>query len=86
MPDELRDFGFLIVGIRPNLLTSIDEFKAKAANYSRIVRATRPVEGGQPLRMPFDRSRAERAERMASGYIEVPKPIYDAIQALNRPT
>lgn len=86
MPDELHDFGFLIIGIRPNLLTSLDEFKAKVANYSRIIRATRPVEGGQPLRMPFDRSRAKRAERIASGYIDVPKLIYYAVQALDRAT
>lgn len=81
MPDELHDFGFLIIVIRPDLLTSLDELKAKVANYSRIIRATRPVEGGLPLRMPFDRSRAERAERIAFGYIDVPRPIYDAIQA-----
>jgi delta1-piperideine-2-carboxylate reductase len=82
MPGELRDFGFLILTMRPDLLTSLDDFKTKVANYSKMIRATRPVEGGERLRMPFDRSRAEREKRLARGFIDVPDLIHAAITAI----
>lgn len=82
MPDELRDFGFLIIAIRPDLLTSTNEFKAKVTEYSEVIRDTRPVEGGASLRMPFDRSRAEREKTVKSGFIDVPDPIHAAVAAV----
>jgi delta1-piperideine-2-carboxylate reductase len=82
LPGELRDFGFLILTVRPDLLTSLADFKAKVANYSDLIRATCPVEGGEKLRMPFDRSRAEREQRLAQGFIDVPDVIHAAIAAV----
>jgi hypothetical protein len=32
--------------------------------------------------MPFDRSRAERAERLSDGAIDVPDPIHAAVAAV----
>lgn len=79
LPGELRDFGFLIVAVQPGLLTPLDEFKKSVADYSDVIRSTRPIEQGKSLRMPFDRSRAERTARIASGFIEVPDAIHSAI-------
>jgi LDH2 family malate/lactate/ureidoglycolate dehydrogenase len=82
MPGELRDFGFVIVTVRPDLLTPLADYKAAVAEYADVIRSTRPVEGGAPLRMPFDRSRAERAERLSAGVIDVPDPIHAAVAAV----
>jgi delta1-piperideine-2-carboxylate reductase len=82
LPGDLRDFGFLIIAIRPDLLTSLDEFKIKVAQYAEVIQATRPIEGGERPRMPFDRSRNERAERVAKGFIDIPDPIHAAVAAI----
>jgi delta1-piperideine-2-carboxylate reductase len=82
IPGELQSFGMVIIAMRPDLLTSLDSFKKEVAGYAEAIRTTRPVEGGPPVRMPFDRSRIERAKRLADGHIEVPDQILDQIRKL----
>ncbi|SHJ21171.1 Malate/lactate/ureidoglycolate dehydrogenase, LDH2 family [Roseomonas rosea] len=81
-PEHLSDFGYLIIAFRPDLLSPLDEVKRKVSAYSALIRDTRPVEGGPPVRMPFDRSAALRAERLAQGEIQIPDTILDAVRAL----
>lgn len=76
-PQGMHDFGCLFVVMSPGLLMPAEAFKASVSEYARTVRSTRPVEGGPPVRMPFDRSAAERRKRLAIGTIDVP----DSIQA-----
>ncbi|MCI0755008.1 Ldh family oxidoreductase [Teichococcus vastitatis] len=82
MPDHLSGFGFLIIAFRPDLLGPVDIFKQKASDYADLVRATRPVPGGPPVRMPFDRSAALRAERLAEGAIEVSEVILERLRGM----
>ena len=63
IPPEMAGFGMVVIAIRPDLLTA-DDFQRTVASYAESVRGARPVEGGAPVRMPFDRSRAERARRL----------------------
>lgn len=81
-PPNLAEFGFLIVAIRPDLLTSADAFKSSAAEYADWVRMARPVESGAPVRMPFDRSRAARQKRLADDAVEVEDSIHAALIAI----
>jgi LDH2 family malate/lactate/ureidoglycolate dehydrogenase len=82
MPPEMAQFGFLIVTIDPGALTSADQWKADVAAYADAVRAARPTAGGDPVRMPFDRSREERRRRVAGDSIEVADPVYQALRAV----
>jgi LDH2 family malate/lactate/ureidoglycolate dehydrogenase len=82
IPGELRDFGYFIVAIRPDILTDTESFKSEISGYADTIRSTRPVEGGDPVRMPFDRSRADRARAVKSGVLEIPDTIYAGIQAI----
>jgi LDH2 family malate/lactate/ureidoglycolate dehydrogenase len=75
IPPEMAGFGFLIVAMRPDLMGPGDTFLANAAAYADAVRSARPIAGGAPTRMPFDRSREERARRLAEGAIEAPDAI-----------
>src|SRR5690606_38789537 len=61
LPDYLAGFGMVMICLRPNLLRDPDEFAAEVTKYSELIRSTRPLAGGSPVRMPFDRSRADRA-------------------------
>jgi delta1-piperideine-2-carboxylate reductase len=84
MPGQLQDFGFLVIAIRPDLLVDLDTFKRQIADYADIVRSTKPLDGGHAVRMPFDRSRAERARRLAEGFIDVPPAIIAALEDLQK--
>ena len=80
LPPDLAEFGFLIVAIDPGLLTSTERFKTDVADYAGSVRSSRPVAGGPPVRMPFDRSREERKRRLAADVIDVPDAIYASLR------
>jgi LDH2 family malate/lactate/ureidoglycolate dehydrogenase len=81
IPPELAQFGILIVTIDPEALTSAEQWKADVAAYAEAVRAARPVPGGPPVRMPFDRSREERRRRQAEDVLDVADTVYDALCA-----
>ena len=79
-PDFLRGCGFFLIVVNPALLGSAEEFQQRVADYADSVRATRPVKPGEPVRVPFDRSIAERAKRLAANAIEVPDLVYEALR------
>ncbi|SFJ40772.1 Malate/lactate/ureidoglycolate dehydrogenase, LDH2 family [Amycolatopsis sacchari] len=81
LPGELTDFGFLAIALRPDLLRSTEDFKRDVSQYAEAIRATRPA-GDAPVRMPFDRSAAARAEALARGGFDVPEEVLAAVRAL----
>jgi len=84
MPGELREFGFLAIAVRPDLLTSLDDYKAAVDGYADAIHATRPVDNDAPVRMPFERSIAGRAARIAADRLDVPDEVVSALRALCR--
>lgn len=81
-PPDLAEFGFLIVAMRPDLLMPDEDYRARVSEYAECVRQARPVAGGPPPRMPFDRSAALRRERQAAGVIDVPEAVLERLQAI----
>ena len=79
IPPDLAQFGFLILAIRPDLLTPPDEFTVGGGGVRQGHPEARPVEGGAPVRMPFDRSREERRRRRAEDVVDVPDLVYSAL-------
>ena len=75
-PPVLAGFGFLIVVMKPDLMMPEAEYREMVTQYAELVRNTRPVEGGSAVRMPFDRSAADRRARTAAGVIEVDERIH----------
>jgi len=65
IPPELAAFGYLIVAMRPDLMGPAEAFRENVSAFAKAVRSARPVTGGSAVRMPFDRSRAERQKRMS---------------------
>ena len=76
IPGELSGFGMIVIAIRPDLLTSADAFARNVSEYAKSVRSARPVEGNRPVRMPFDRSRAERHRRLEENAIDIPDSVH----------
>lgn len=82
MPQGLGEFGCLIVLMSPGLFMDADEFTRNVAGYAESVRSARPVEGGAAVRMPFDRSAAERRRRLAEDSIDIADAIHAKLAAL----
>lgn len=76
IPEGMFGYGCLFVMMRADLLMPAEEYKANVTYYAAEVRNTRPVEGGAPVRMPYDRSIAERARRLAEDRIEIADEVH----------
>ncbi len=79
-PPELAEFGFVIIAMKPDLMMPEADYRAKVTEYAEAVRAAKPVAGGEAVRMPFDRSAAERRRRSAEGTFEVPDFVHERLQ------
>jgi delta1-piperideine-2-carboxylate reductase len=79
IPPELAGFGYLIVAMRPDLMGPAETFCENVSAFANGVRSARPLADGSPVRMPFDRSRRERARRLAENAIEVPDVLVDQL-------
>jgi delta1-piperideine-2-carboxylate reductase len=72
IPPELAGFGYIIVAMRPDLMGPAETFRRNVSACAETVRSARPIAGGSPVRMPFDRSRRERQRRLSENAIEIP--------------
>jgi LDH2 family malate/lactate/ureidoglycolate dehydrogenase len=79
IPAELAGFGFFIVAMRPDLMGPAETFLKNVSAFANAVRSARPVTEGEPVRMPFDRSRRERERRLAENAIDVPDVLIAAL-------
>jgi delta1-piperideine-2-carboxylate reductase len=79
VPEGLEQFGFFILALRPDLLNDPEAFKAGVAQYASFVREARPVDAGCSVRMPFDRSREERRQRLRQNTIDIEQTLYTAL-------
>ena len=79
VPPDLEQFGYFIFAMQPDLLTDGDRFADGVTQYGALVREARPVAGGPPVRMPFDRSREERQRRLLADSIEIEDGLHRAL-------
>src|SRR5579871_2340683 len=82
IPPDLAAFGFLIVAIRPDLLGSAETFRDNVSAYAQAVRTARPLAGGDAVRMPFDRSRQDRARRLTEDRIDIPDVLFEQLRRI----
>jgi len=75
------DFAFLMVAIDPAMFLPLADFKERAEKFAEGIRATAPAEGFEAVRMPFDRSLAERARRRLEG-IPLSPPVRARLEAI----
>jgi delta1-piperideine-2-carboxylate reductase len=82
IPPELAGFGYTIVAMRPDLMGPAETFRENVSAFANAVRTARPVAGGPPVRMPFDRSRRERQRRQAENAIEIPDVLVSRLEGI----
>ncbi len=75
-PDGPRDCGFFLFVIDPRLMHSGGGFERKVSDHVGSIRSSRPLDAEKPLRVPFERSHAERRNRIAldHGHASGPDP------------
>ena len=81
-PAPQQDSGIFILALNPALFCPADDFMQRVSDYAQSVRDTRPLKGGAPVRVPFDRSIVERARRLAADAIEVPDSVVEALRRI----
>ena len=79
-PPPHKESTFLIFVVRPDLFAPADAYKKAIADYADSVRAARAI-GEAPIRLPFERSAAERRQRLADGWLDVPEAIHRQLLA-----
>lgn len=84
-PPGLSDCGFFLLVVNPAMLTDPDDFSQRVSEYADTLRSTRPILGGPPVRVPFDRSLQQRSKRLAAGTIHVPGQIHSTLVRLSTP-
>jgi delta1-piperideine-2-carboxylate reductase len=82
IPPERAGFGYLIVALRPDLMGTAEAFRENVSAFTSAVRSARPVAGGPPVRMPFDRSRGERQRRLSENAIEIPDVLATQLELI----
>jgi delta1-piperideine-2-carboxylate reductase len=78
----MREMTYLIIAIDPKLLMPSGEYPERVRELSDAIRSARPLDPGKPVRMPFDRSAAERRRRMTENAVEIPDRVYASLVKL----
>ena len=79
-PPELAEFGFLIIAMKPDLMMPELEYRENVSAYAEAVRNAQPEIGKQSVRMPFDRSAADRRRCLNEGQITVPDFVIEKLR------
>lgn len=68
-PAWFTDMGFFMFVLDPAAFS--DDFAERTAEFAATLRATRPIDPEQPVRVPFERSVALRDQTRAAGEFEI---------------
>jgi LDH2 family malate/lactate/ureidoglycolate dehydrogenase len=81
-PPLIEGCGFLLLVMSPGLFMPVDKYRDNASAYAKAVRAAKPVDPKKPVRMPFDRSAAERRRILQKGSIEAAPNVLEKLRAV----
>ncbi|WP_328603436.1 Ldh family oxidoreductase [Amycolatopsis sp. NBC_00345] len=81
-PPGVSDCGFFVLLVDPGALTDTGDYHHRVTAFAESIRATRPVDGGTAVRVPFDRSAAGREETLRRGTIGVAEAVVTALRRI----
>ncbi len=81
-PKKTHDCGFFLLVINPELLSSAEDYQQRVAEFADNMRSTRPVDPSRPVRVPFERSAADRNKRRSENRIEVADEVHHALRLI----
>jgi L-2-hydroxycarboxylate dehydrogenase (NAD+) len=77
----VQDYGYLFIVFAPGLLMPVAEFQRQLDELIAKVKATPRQPGVEEIRVPSERSYAERERRRVEG-IQLERVLYERIKAL----
>jgi LDH2 family malate/lactate/ureidoglycolate dehydrogenase len=72
----MREMAYLVLVIDPKLLMPDGEYPERVAELAGAIRGARAADPSRPVRLPFERSAAERRRRLAEDRVQVPEPVH----------
>jgi len=82
MPQGMGEMAYLVIVIDPKLFMPDGDYPPRVREYSELVRSARPIDPHEPVRMPFDRSAADRRRRLREDAVEVPDRVHASLVEL----
>jgi LDH2 family malate/lactate/ureidoglycolate dehydrogenase len=80
-PSGDEGWSFLIIAISPGLFDTAGTYEERAEELADVIRATPTADSFDQVRMPFDRSRAERRRRILEG-VTLSSATYARLEAI----
>jgi LDH2 family malate/lactate/ureidoglycolate dehydrogenase len=74
-PERVTNTGQFIVVLDPSRFQPLDQFKAEVDRHSRDLRKSKPLPGGDPVRLPGDQRAQRRADRVRNGLALPPELV-----------
>jgi LDH2 family malate/lactate/ureidoglycolate dehydrogenase len=78
---NVRDYGFLFIAIRPDILLPAGDFEQQMTEYVRQIKATPRQPGVDEIRVPSERSTRERERRRKEGIV-IDRSIVDKLNQI----
>ena len=78
-PPALEQFGFSVIAIDPSNFRTIGEYKKEVDVYREKFKESPPIQGGPPLRLPFERGAKLRQDILDVGEFELYDSVYDLL-------
>ena len=78
----MREMAYLVLVIDPKVLMQDGSYQDRVAELGQAIRSARPLDPAAPVRMPYDRSAAERRRRRREDAIDVPDPVHAGLRLL----
>ena len=72
----------IVMAIKPSLVGNAESFLAKASHYAAAVRGARVLPGHEAIRVPYDRSLANRRRHQAQGCVTVADEVLSELRRL----
>jgi L-2-hydroxycarboxylate dehydrogenase (NAD+) len=66
-PDRVTNTGQFIVALDPSRFQPLEQFKAEVDRHTRELRNSKPLPGGEPVRLPGDQRAQRHADRSRNG-------------------
>ncbi len=76
-----KDYGYLLIAIRPDLLVALDDFKRELSERLECVKATPRQAGVDEIRLPSEHAFRERSRQLREGIL-IDYGIHEALLAL----
>lgn len=77
---DMSNFGHFTIVMDPEMFRPLEEFKKEVDMYSETIRASTPLPGHGPVRMPFDRSAEIRKRNLERGFVEVETTVIEELK------